>query len=344
MATDTTRPANIGGIDISGIDVAGAIFDATGGGYGAPQGSGGDDALLGAPDKTGDWVTQDGRTPDGTDPSDTFDFGSLVDPHRDIMLTTDDPDSDNPLLALMTPEEAPKFANGGPDGNADGGVLEIIAVVAVAVVIAAAVVYVVSDDGKKQIDSAAAEIRGAFDGLFTGGSDAAGGGAAGSGGTLQGFDTKSNNAWQKANQPGGSNYYSDPDADQTAPTDDSLVLSDLLHSLVGTTDIAALASDPQTFMSAVKTVMDGMMTGKVGALGDLMSRLGGGNDGAVDGLAASAMDRLVDQFGATEALDFIPFREDLEAPDFLLSVEAVRDAFTSADQDQQLTPPHDGWW
>ena len=103
----------------------------------------------------------------------------------------------------MTPEEAPHFANGGPDGNADGGVLEIIAVVAVAVVIAAAVVYVVSDDGKKQIDSAAAEIRGAFEGLFNGGSDAAGGGAAGSGLIAAGCRRQVEQCVAKAGQPGG---------------------------------------------------------------------------------------------------------------------------------------------
>lgn len=118
MATNTTRPAETGGIDISGIDVADAIFKATGGGYGAPQGGGTDDALLGAPGSTGDWITRDGRTPDGTDPADTFDLSTLVDPKRNIMLTTDDPNSDNPWSAWMKPEETPDFANGGPEGVA----------------------------------------------------------------------------------------------------------------------------------------------------------------------------------------------------------------------------------
>lgn len=320
MATDTTRPANTGGIDISGIAVGDAIFEATGGGYGAPQGGGGDGAFLGAPGKTGDWVTRDGRTPDGTDPSDSFDFGSLVDPHRDIMLTTDDPDSDNPLLGLMKPDEAPHFANGGPEGTAFWHVVAAVVIIG-------------------GIAAGAAYLAGAFD--TKGKTEPTERKPATS--TLP-SDDETNNALNNPENKRGSDYLGNPDADQGRPVDDTLVLKDLLGSLLGTTDLDALTSDPDVFRTAMKSVMDGLASGKVGALGELMSRLDGWQDAASDGLTATAVDRIIDQFGATEVLDFIPFREDLEAPDFLLSIEAVRDAFAAANQDQLLTLPHDNWW
>lgn len=314
MATDTTRPAETGGIDISGIDVADAIFKATGGGYGAPQGGGTDDALLGAPGSTGDWITRDGRTPDGTDPADTFDLSTLVDPKRNIMLTTDDPNSDNPLLALMKPEETPHFANGGPEGVAFWHVVAAVAIIGGIAAGAAYLAGAFDDDPADQAEPKAQDLP---------------------------SDDETNKVLNDPKNKQGGQYLADPDAAQGGPADDALVLKDLLGSLLGTTDLGALTADPEVFGQAMKSVMEGLASGKVGALGAVLDRLGGWHDDTPDMLTASAMDQLIDSFGDTDILGFIPFRQDLEAADFLLTIDAVRDAFTAVEQGQPISLPAD---
>lgn len=122
--TETTRPADIGGIDLSGADIEAAIFTATGGGHGgatpAPL------APDGEPTKTADWVTTYGGTPI----VDTFDFGQPpADRDAEIKLVAE-PEGSHPLLDLFKDDDQPVFANGGPEGTALGPAVAAVVVVA----------------------------------------------------------------------------------------------------------------------------------------------------------------------------------------------------------------------
>jgi len=110
----TTRPADIGGIDISGVDVATAVWEATGGAYGGtPR-----EAELstgGTTPKTSDWVT----TPMDSPIADYFDFSKPpADRDAEIKLLAE-PEGTHPLMELFKGDDVPNFANGGPEGLAN---------------------------------------------------------------------------------------------------------------------------------------------------------------------------------------------------------------------------------
>ena len=105
-----TRPANTGGIDLSGIDVANVIWAAKGGLYGTPGNTTTSDG--GTLSKPNDWVTNWGNG--GI--SDQFDFSKPpADRDAEIKLLAE-PEGSHPLMELFKGDDAPNFANGGPDG------------------------------------------------------------------------------------------------------------------------------------------------------------------------------------------------------------------------------------
>lgn len=106
----TTRPAETGGIDLSGIDVEAAIFKASGG----LQGGTPETTLSGSVGtaKTPDQVTNfgDGAT------SDHFDLSQLPADKDDLVKLVAEPEGSNPHIDLMSPDAEPQFANGGSEG------------------------------------------------------------------------------------------------------------------------------------------------------------------------------------------------------------------------------------
>jgi hypothetical protein len=134
-------------IDLSEADVDKIVFNATGGGYGGvppsqPQVEEGATPSVdpGANTNFGDPV--DPPRGDGVDDADP---GTIVDPHRDIMLTTDMVVK-NPLHDIMAPhfeEPSPTFESGGPEGVA------VLGPVVVGLLILAAIYLSGGCDGKK---------------------------------------------------------------------------------------------------------------------------------------------------------------------------------------------------
>lgn len=110
--TTTTRPAGTGGIDLSGIDIAAAIFKATGGGYGAPGTS--QPADGGTPVKLPDWMTNFGNGA----LSDHFDFSAPPADRDALIKLLADPEASHPMFDLFKGDDQPVFANGGPEGTA----------------------------------------------------------------------------------------------------------------------------------------------------------------------------------------------------------------------------------
>jgi hypothetical protein len=127
-------PANTGGIDLSHIDVATAVFNATGGGYGNPSAS--EPSSDKAPSKTSDWVTNWGN---GTFFSDEFDFDQPP-PDRDAEIKLlAEPEVVNPLMDIfkgadVTGEGDLVFKNGGPEGVSIAPIV-VVGVVAAVVII-----------------------------------------------------------------------------------------------------------------------------------------------------------------------------------------------------------------
>jgi hypothetical protein len=120
----TTRPAGIGGIDLAGIDIARAIFEATGGGFGTPRET--QPAADGAPAKLPDWTTNwgNGELKLG------IDFGKTPPADRDALIKlVAEPEGSHPMFDLMQPAAEPAFPNGGPEGT--GWVVVAAAVVIV---------------------------------------------------------------------------------------------------------------------------------------------------------------------------------------------------------------------
>lgn len=126
----TTRPANIGGIDISGIDVADAIWQAKGGLYGNPSQTD-TTSTSGTTPKTSDWVT----TPMDSPIADHFDFSKPPADRNDLIKLMAEPEVVHPLMELFKGDDAPVFANGGADGISDGGASLAGAVVVILVVL-----------------------------------------------------------------------------------------------------------------------------------------------------------------------------------------------------------------
>ncbi len=336
MSGTTTRPAGIGGIDLGGIDPAWAIFEATGGGYGNPQGGASEDALVG-PSRTGDWITQDGRAPQPGDPLDGADPGKLVDPHRDIMLTTDPVMPANPLLGLMKEDSAFHFANGGPEGQSNP---LVVAGVAGAVIVGGVIAYAASNDFKAAVDGAGAAARDFFDGLFTGGGDAA---PEGKSKNLNGFDRKSNDAMNSAKQNHEPQYLQNPDADPAAPQDDAKVLGRIWTDLLGGNDIGTLAADPKAFVGGVGKLVDGFMHSHADSLGALISGLDGLGIEVRDGISGQELDDLAGALGLGGLLGAMPFGpvQDMQAT--LLPADAVLALFVTPEQTAVWFGQPD-WW
>lgn len=336
MAQDTTRPVGDGiGIDLSGIDVAGAIFEAKGGLYGTPQdGVTTDPALLGAPGRDGTWVAGDGRTPDGTDPADTFDPGQIVDPLRDISFTTDPILQGNAPAPLLVEAETPNFANGGPDGAACEPI-EVALVVAAVVAVGAVIAYNVSDGAKASIDKAWDDASGFFDKLFTG-DDAGNAPAQPSLRPLQGDTRKP----ADFNRP--ADYFTNPDADQSQPADDGAVLRQAFGDLLGSGNPFGLALDVETFMKG-GSVLDAMNGGKGAALADIMAGFSRFGIDATDGLTAGELGRMGEALGLGDLLGFLPLGGPDEADRLLLDATTVETLFAATDE-TILTLAHTDWW
>ncbi|MCB6178173.1 hypothetical protein LHP98_08520 [Rhodobacter sp. Har01] len=147
MTDTTTRPAGIGGIDLSGIDVAAAIFKATGGGYGAPGTN--QPASEGTLSNSSDWLTNWGN---GT-LVDAFDFDQPPPADRDAPIKLlAEPEGSHPLIDLMKGDDQPAFTNGGPEGNACAPVVVGAIVIIAAVAVAAAYLGGAFDDKKPDVE------------------------------------------------------------------------------------------------------------------------------------------------------------------------------------------------
>ncbi len=337
MSQTTTRPAGEGtGIDLSGIDVEAAIFKATGGGYGAPQGgTTTDPALLPAPVRDGTWVAGDGRTPDVTGPLDGADPSTVTDPLRDISLTTDPIAPNNAPAPLLPETQEFHFANGGPAGAASWGL-----VIGAAVVIGGVVAYNVSDGFKNAVDDAGKAIANAFDKLFSGDDDA----AADPGKSLEGMDKKANDEWKKANSAGGSNnqYLTNPDADQQGPVDDGAVLRQAFGDLLGAGNTAGLALDVEGFLKG-GSVLDAMNAGKGAALGDIMAGFGRFGIDAKDGLDANEIGRMAEALGLGDLFGTTLLGPPDEMTRLLLDAREVEALFTASGNEFTLVL-RDDWW
>ncbi|WP_198376580.1 hypothetical protein [Neoroseomonas rubea] len=300
MSQQTTRPAGEGtGIDLSQFDVAQVVFEATGGGHGAPPPNGGTDpSLLPAPVRDGTWVAGDGRTPDGTDPADTFDPGTITDPLRDFSLTTDPVMPDNPLLPMMEEEAKPDFANGGPEGAAigPGGAALVLALVLLGVGVVA---YNVNDDVKASVDALAADIASAFDNWVSGGGDD----AEQPGPKKFTSDPSKGKALKDFDRL--PQYMTDPDAQGDA-TDGGAVLAQIFADLIGDRDPTGLATRPEGFGSGDGT-LDALNGGRLDRLGKLMDGLKGYGVDATDGLTGEEMMALSKALGFEDALATMPF-------------------------------------
>lgn len=106
----TTRPAETGGIDLSGIDVEAAIFEAGGGLLGGTPETTLSDSVGTA--KTPDQVTNGG---DGAI-SDHFDLSQPPADTNDLVKLVAEPEGSNPHIDLIAPDTEPHFANGGSEG------------------------------------------------------------------------------------------------------------------------------------------------------------------------------------------------------------------------------------
>ena len=319
MATEDTRPAGIG-IDLSGIDIDAAIFKATGGALGTPQGGDPDGSLLGPPVNPDIWVTNTGSPGLPDDPSDGFDPSLLGDPDATIRYTTDPVMPDNPLLDLMKQEETPHFANGGPEGQAIAPVV-VFAVVAAVVIIGGAA-YVAHEWSKESAQAPVVEPA-----------------AEGEGKDLNAESNKAMDAAKKQK----ATYLSDPDADG-GPQMDGAVLHKLVTDLLGTSDLDALGSDPKAFAAAVSHFAEALVAGKVGEVADLLNGLEDfGLD--VDALLAGGLGaKIDDMIGLDDMLGFNPLAMDMDA----FAVELmpmVTEAILEAQQEQHFTLiTHDAWW
>ncbi len=335
MSQQTTRPAGEGtGIDLSHLDPAQVVFEATGGGHGAPPVNGGTDPSLLPPlVRDGTWVAGDGRTPDGTDPADTFDPGTITDPLRDISLTTDPIMPDNPLLPMMEEEEKPDFANGGPEGaeiGAAGAFLLALALLGVGIA-----AYNLSNDVKAAVDGLAAEIVAAFDEWVSGGGDDAEPPA----GKKLNSNPLNGKSIKDFDKP--SPYMTDPDAPGDA-TDGGAVLAKMFAELIGDRDPTGLATGPEGFGSGAGT-LDALNGGSLDRLGKLMDGLKGFGVDASDGLTGEEMIALSNALGFEEALANMPFMaEDPER--ILLEASAVERIAVATDTILTLDLGGKDWW
>jgi hypothetical protein len=334
MSQQTTRPAGEGtGIDLSQFDVAQVVFEATGGGHGAPPPNGGTDPSLLPPlVRDGTWVAGDGRTPDGTNPADTFDPGTITDPLRDISLTTDPVMPDNPLLPLMEEEEKPHFANGGPEGaeiSAGGALLLALALLGVGIA-----AYKLSDDVKAAVDGLAADIASAFDKWVSGGDEA-------EPPATKKFNSNPLNGKTVKDFDKPPQYMTDPDAPGDA-TDGGAVLAKIFADLIGDRDPTGLATGPEGFGSGDGT-LDALNGGRLDRLGKLMDGLNGFGVDASDGLTGEEMMALSKALGFEEALATMPFMA-VDPGRILLEASAVERIAVATDTILTLDLGGKDWW
>lgn len=311
MSSTNTMPAGDGaGIDLSGIDVAAAIFKATGGLYGSPHGGSAEGLLFGAPANPDIWVTNTGSPWLPEKIATGFDPSVLGDPDATIKYTTDPVTPDHPLITLMTPEETPHFANGGAEGV---GCVPII-LGAVAIVGAAAL--------------AGAYLAGAFDG---------------DGKATEDTPKRGMQKWEDTHNEDGSEKRIDPDASAGDPMNDTLVLKQLLGDLLGTDDFAALALDEKAFGAAVGNIVQALMDGKLGTLGELITKI---EDSGVDIAGFAPGEAGVQLASPVDILDQIPFAMDLDAMAVMLDPAAmvVTDFVNEGHEQQVLLVTHDIWW
>jgi hypothetical protein len=326
---DTTRPVMNGtGIDLSGIDPARAIFEATGGGYGTPRDTADPDpAMLPAPARDGTWVAGDGRVPGGTDPAEGFDPRSLADPIRDIAWTEDPILPANPLLPMLQEPETPRFANGGPEGTSSWGWVAAGG----AVVVGGVVAYLVSDSVKAWVDEKAREVKEAFDSLFV--PDEAPPAEGKRFKPVTGEDLKKHDK--------APDYYANPDA-ETGPGDDGAVLRRMFGDLLGEGNPFGLALDTEAFLKG-GSLLDAMNGGKGAALADIMAGFDRFGIDARDGLTGEEISMLLDGLGLGGLADPMGFRPDLDRHAVLIDARSVEGLFTDTEA-TILSLGHDPWW
>lgn len=277
MPFDTnTRPVQDGGIDLSAIDIEAAIFKATGGGYGG--GGTSSPTTEGGLTKSPDWVTNYGSTP----VVDEFDFSKPPSDPNDLIKLVSEPEVMHPLMDLFKGDDAPNFANGGPEGISCDPVTAGAALIVGAFLLAAA------------------ELAGLFDDERP--DPAPNGGPSGEKDPQTGL-----NIW--------TNKLVDPDAVTGDLQSPAALLADLLGradvfgidtSSIEITDILGKLSDNMgkvadlvgALQSAAKT---GDSAAFGGALADLMKLAG--LDGALDGLTTAPQDVLQDNIFNAFGLD-----------------------------------------
>jgi hypothetical protein len=225
-----------------------------------------------------------------------FDPSTITDPDDEIARRTEEEGEVHPLIRLTSPDPGPRFTNGGPDGQR---FLDPVSwfMLGLAVVVIAGLSYV----AEKYIPDPvlippppptpptpppSPPDRGVPD------------------------DPPPPDA-------GENNEMRDPDA-QGGPVDDSKFLRNSIASILGKGGY----SDPNTFMVTAKAAVDGLMTGKLNALGLLLTGRelnGGGNIGmSLDDARKMAADPAV-----AKVLDTMPFRPDLEGAAYLIQVGHV---------------------
>ena len=303
IPSSNTRPVGPdGGPILSDINVAEVILKIVAGdGRTPPRGGTGDDATLPEPRKPSTWVMNFGSDPRSPVSPGDFDPSTITDPDDEIARRTEDDGEVHPLIRLTSPDTGPRFTNGGPDGQ--GLILPSPVNLGPQLLVWGLVILILyvlkdipdpvvvpppppppSNDGKNK------EPPPSDDG---------------------------ENKEPPPSDDGEDNEMRDPDA-QGGPVDDSKFLRNSIASILGKDGY----SDPNTFMVTAKAAVDGLMTGKLNALGLLLTGRelnGGGNIGmSLDDARKMAADPAV-----AKVLDTMPFRPDLEGAAYLIQVGHV---------------------
>jgi hypothetical protein len=290
IPNSNTRPVGPDdGSILSDINVAEVILKILAGdGRTPPRGGKGDDATLPEPGKSSTWIMNFGSDPRSPVSPGDFDPSTITDPDDEIARRTEEEGEVHPLIRLMSPDSGPRFPNGGPDGQGLGPFVIPALVVGFAVVVLAALWYV----AEKLIPDPVVIPPPSPD---------------------QGVPDE-----PPPPDAGEDNEMRDPDA-QGGPVDDSKFLRDAIVSVLGK---GFYRGDPSMFMTAAKATVDGLMTGKLNALGLLLTERqlnGGGNIG----MSLDDARKLADDPAVKEALDAMPIRPDLEGAAYLIQVGHV---------------------
>jgi len=292
IPNSNTRPVEPGvGSPLSDINVAEVIARIVAGDGRQPSAGGTvDDATLPEPRKPSTWIMNFGNDPRSPVSPGDFDPSTITDSNDEIARRTDEEGAVHPLIRLTSPDRGPRFTNGGPDGQGHPAVAAAVLGLAIVVIY---VLWRVADELIPSVDKptpAPAEKP---------------------------KESPPDTEPKSPAPEGDANQRRDPDA-PSGPIDDEKLLRNSIASILGKDGY----SDPNTFMVTAKAAVDGLMTGKLNALGLLLAGRelnGGGNIGmSLDDARKLAADPAV-----VKLVETMPFQPDLEGVAYLIQLGHV---------------------